>query len=106
MRFNLYFSVLLLSISSISWAAESTSDSGQTLLATAKLAGACGMAGQMASFQESTKMAGGTEFLNRFMNTEAARLGWTRDQYLANCRIALKKYQAFYDALDETDKAH
>ncbi|WP_454842883.1 hypothetical protein [Pseudomonas hormoni] len=100
MRVSLYVSVLLLSISSISWADESTSNAGLEILATAKMSGGCGILGQMVSFQESTKMAGGTEFLNRFMTTEAARLGFTLDKYVAMCRHVHEKYQAMYDAAE------
>lgn len=100
MRVSPYVAAFLLSIPSISWADKSDSESGLELLATAKMSGACGVLGQMVSFQESTKMAGGTQFLNRFMTTEAARLGFTLDQYVANCRAIHEKYQVIYDALE------
>lgn len=100
MRLSRYVFIPLLLISSTSWAEKSDSESGLELLVTAKMSGACGILGQMVSFQESTKMAGGTQFLNRFMTTEAARLGFTLDQYVANCRAVHEKYQVIYDALE------
>ncbi len=106
MRSNLYHVGLLLLVSSSSWADETPPVSGTEMLAAAKLSGACGIIGQMASFQDSTKMAGGTEFLNRFMTTEAARLGWTLDQYVERCRGAHQVYQTFYDAFDQREIAH
>lgn len=105
MRLKRHFVWFCISISSASWADETPTVSGTELLAAAKLSGACGIVGQMASFQDSTKMAGGTEFLNRFMIAEAARLGWTLDQYLERCRGALKVYQTYYDELDKSEKA-
>jgi len=104
MRFKLYLAVLLISLSSASWSDEKPSVSATELLASAKLSGACGIIVQMADFQQSTKMAGGTEFLYRFTNTEAARLGWTVDQYLEHCRTAHKVYQTYYDALEQGEK--
>ena len=106
MHVQRYLAGLLLLIPSVSWADDIASLSDTELLAAAKLSGACGIIGQMASFQDSTKMPGGTEFLNRFMSTEAARLGWTLDQYLSNCRNALNTYQAYYDAADKNEKSH
>ena len=104
MLLNRYLAALLFSITSTSWADDAPLVSGTELLAAAKLSGACGIIGQMASFQDSTKMAGGTEFLNRFMITEASRLGWTLDQYLERCRGALQVYQTYYEELEKSEK--
>ncbi|WP_338508472.1 hypothetical protein [Pseudomonas poae] len=106
MHLKRHFAWFCISMSSTSWASATPSVSGTELLAAAKLSGACGIVGQMASFQDSTKMAGGTEFLNRFMIAEAARLGWTLDQYLEHCRGAIQLYQTYYDELDKSETAH
>ena len=62
------------------------------LLTITKVAGMCGTFKQMATFQESTKMPGGDEFILRFMNTEAARLGKTLPQFLNECKSAVDIY--------------
>ena len=70
------------------------------MLIAAKATGMCGTFKQMSIFQESTKMPGGDEFLVRFLNTEAARLGKTLPQFLAECQAAVENYVALIDILE------
>ena len=63
----------------------------------AKGAGMCGTIGQISRFQDSTKMPGGHEFVIRFFNTEAARLGISFKQFLVNCVDYEKKYAQFVE---------
>lgn len=62
------------------------------MLLTAKLAGACGALKQLAYFQETTQMPNGTEFIERYFNFEAARLGKTLEEYLIGCQSTANKY--------------
>jgi len=54
--------------------------SGQGILATAKLAGVCGIVDSMIHFQTTTKMIGGDDFVARFWSVEATRLGFSVEQ--------------------------
>jgi len=62
------------------------------LLIVAKATGMCGTIKQLTAFQESTKMPGGDEFILRFVNTEAARLGKTVPQFLSECQSSVGIY--------------
>ena len=62
----------------------------QGVLANAKFSGACGIMIQMFMFQETTKMPGGNEFLERFWHTEMARLGYSQDEYIAQCKRSVE----------------
>ncbi len=62
------------------------------LMIVAKATGMCGVYRQMAIFQESTKMSGGNEFILRFLNTEAARLGHTPESFMQQCAQVTEKY--------------
>lgn len=66
------------------------------MLAGAKIAGACGILVQMNDFQQSTRMVGGDEFMERFWKTEAARLGKTMKEFGDLCRDAIKFYNDMY----------
>lgn len=68
-------------------------------LVMAKFSGACGVLNQMVQFQAATKMAGGTEFLSRFLATEAARLGTTQAEYMERCSSAIEYYNAIFEAI-------
>ncbi|MCY1390149.1 hypothetical protein D3C76_589640 [compost metagenome] len=85
------------------WAAEPSDNMVKGILVSAKFSGGCSMIVQMATFQESTKMPGGDEFLLRFLNMEAARLGFTSKEYMEQCQQAAKVYQTYYDALETTE---
>lgn len=83
-------------------AADKPGGSALDLIVTAKFSGGCGIIAQMATFQQSTKMSGGDEFLGRFLNTESARLGMSLKQYLEQCRQSAEIYQTYYDELQKT----
>ena len=57
-----------------------------------KVAGMCGMIRQLTFFQESTQMVGGNEFIERFLSTEAARLGQSLTEFLEGCIRAVDKF--------------
>lgn len=69
-------------------------------LIAAKATGMCGAIKQMSAFQESTKMPGGDGFILRFLNTEAARLGKTLPEFLAQCKAAVDTYTALMSSLE------
>jgi hypothetical protein len=62
------------------------------MLVVAKYAGFCGAIIGIYNFQQATKMAGGDEFVARFIATEAARLGTTVEKIVANCQASIKSY--------------
>ena len=62
------------------------------LLVASKATGMCGNIQQMVAFQESTQMDGGDEFISRFVSTEAARLGKTVPEFVAQCDSAIAIY--------------
>ncbi|OUR70774.1 hypothetical protein A9Q78_11785 [Methylophaga sp. 41_12_T18] len=82
--------------------AEESSESTQLveMMVTAKATGMCGVFSQMARFQESTKMPGGDEFIVRFLNTEAARLGYSLEEFMAACPTVTKNYNAYMNLLN------
>ena len=69
----------------------------QSLLAVGKGTGACGILHQQLTFQSTTMMAGGNEFIVRFWTTEAARLGMTLDQYAEHCTTAIASYDKLWE---------
>ncbi|MGB5966680.1 MAG: hypothetical protein WBG65_14250 [Sulfurimonadaceae bacterium] len=73
------------------------------LLIVAKATGMCGTIKQLTSFQESTKMPGGDEFILRFVNTEAARLGKTVPQFLSKCQNSVSIYTKTMQSLGFED---
>lgn len=94
-----YLIFLLLTIGGNAYA-DTNSDGGTLgILISAKFSGGCGIIGQMATFQQSTQMAGGDEFILRFIGAEAARLGFTAKEYMQRCAGANEIYQTYYDAL-------
>lgn len=101
-----YLLLLILSVS-VSWSYDDTklkeSEASLTLLAQVKMAGICGTYKQMALFQESTKMAGGDEFLQRYINTEVARLNITHDTLLKMCENATQTYDTTLKAVEEVN---
>jgi len=90
---------------SLSGVAKSDSDMDtiKHYMVVAKATGMCGVFVQMASFQEATKMKGGTEFIVRFLSTEAARLGYTLDAFMESCPKVTKKYKTFMEILNESE---
>ena len=70
------------------------------ILVTAKTTGMCGTLKQLTAFQESTKMEGGDEFIMRFINTEAARLGKNIPDFLKLCEESVAIYTRTMKSLD------
>ena len=70
---------------------------------SAKACGGGGIIRQMALFQESTQMAGGHEFLVRFYQTEAARLGTTAQGLSESQNKACQTMDAFLELLDSIE---
>jgi len=62
------------------------------LLVVSKATGRCGIIQQLTAFQSTTKMAGGNEFLARFLKTEMARLGQTLPVFLEQCEYSISVY--------------
>lgn len=62
------------------------------MMVSAKATGMCGVFSQMVNFQQSTKMAGGDEFIVRFLTTEAGRLGHTLESFMAQCPVVVENY--------------
>ena len=69
------------------------------MMVVAKATGMCGVFSQMVSFQEATKMPGGDDFIVRFMNTEAVRLGHTLESFLSQCQTAVERYNSDMEML-------
>ena len=61
-------------------------------LQIAKVAGMCGALKQITSFQETTQMPGGNEFILRFFQTESARLGMELQDFLKSCIDSTDEY--------------
>ncbi len=78
--------------------------SGQGILSVAKMAGACGIMDSLIQFQKTTKMAGGEEFVTRFWEVEAARLGMSVKQYSDQCNGAISGYGKLWDAAESSTK--
>ncbi|WP_316423345.1 hypothetical protein [Escherichia coli] len=94
--------ILLILFFSTIVCAKPKSDNGdlkglQELMITSKVAGMCGTIKQMATFQESTKMPGGDEFLQRFLTTEQARLGMNPQEFLEACQKSISAYTNYYN---------
>ncbi|EKO3488609.1 hypothetical protein KW410_06790 [Vibrio fluvialis] len=77
-------------------------DDLKLMLISAKMHGACGLVHQMANFQSSTQLAGGDEFISRFMTTELARLNMTGEEFLSSCDKAASYYKYYMDLFKTT----
>ena len=100
---HLFFAVLLVALSffgSGNARAEQTSEFGQGLLSTAKIAGACGILDSLIHFQNTTKMNGGDEFVSRFWSLEATRLGISVEELSTRCNQALAAYDTYWNMLE------
>jgi hypothetical protein len=95
----LFMSILV--FSSFSKAEEKQDDMSEIIgmMVVAKATGICGVLSQMINFQETTKMSGGDEFIMRFLNTEAARLGKTVNDYVGDCPVIIEKYNGYMKLL-------
>ena len=72
----------------------------QGTLAVAKFTGGCGILESMVNFQKATQMPGGGDFITRFWTTEAARLGFSMQQYVDNCNKSTEMYNQIWKAAD------
>ncbi|MHB8764840.1 MAG: hypothetical protein ACYDA8_10980 [Deferrisomatales bacterium] len=70
----------------------------QGLLSTAKMAGACGIMDSMIQLQKTTKLPGGDEFVARFWSVEAARLGYSVQQFSDTCNKSIEAYNRLWSA--------
>lgn len=84
--------LLILLFPCVAYSQSKDVESLQELMAVTKMAGMCGVLSQMARFQETTQMKGGDEFIVRFTTTEAARLGFTLEDFLDKCVYFTKLY--------------
>jgi hypothetical protein len=78
--------------------------SGQEVLATAKIAGACGILDSMIYFQKTTKMENGDEFISRFWAVEAARRGMTVQKMSEQCDGAVTLYDKLWKSMEPKSK--
>ena len=76
-------------------------DTMHDLMLTSKWAGMCGMYGSMIQFQDSTKMPGGDEFLERFIKMEMARLDTTFVEFARSCKKSVETYDSYYNIKPE-----
>ena len=93
---------LLLLVPALANAEESDKEAGDQLVSmmvVAKATGMCGVLSQLVRFQETTKMKGGDEFVMRFLNTEAARLGHTVESYIGQCPSVIEKYKGYMELI-------
>jgi hypothetical protein len=95
----LFISILV--FSSFTNAEEKQGDMSEIIgmMVVAKATGMCGVLSQMINFQQTTKMDGGDEFMIRFINTEAARLGKTLEVYVGDCPPIVEKYNGYMKML-------
>lgn len=76
----------------------------QDMLLVSKMTGVCGVMQQMAAFQSSTKIPGGSEFTKRFWQTEFARLGKSQETFLKECEGSIAAYNQLWQASEELQK--
>lgn len=84
-------------------AEQSSRDFIQEVLATGKMAGACGIIQLQIQFQANTNMPGGADFVERFVSTEAARLGKSSDEYMNNCAMSISTYSRMWELSETVD---
>ncbi|MTC37600.1 hypothetical protein GKR70_03465 [Providencia alcalifaciens] len=73
----------------------------EELMIVSKYSGMCGVFYQLTRFQEATQMDKGDEFLERFMNTELARMNLKPEEFVKNCNDATKTYENYKKNLNE-----
>lgn len=76
----------------------------QKLMAVSKMAGVCGVMQQMGKFQSATKMPNGDAFIERFWQTEFARLGKTQAQFFKECEFSISEYEQFWQLTDQAKR--
>lgn len=74
----------------------------QGVLATAKMAGACGIMDAIINFQRTTGMEGGDDFVIRFWELEAARLGKSVRELSEICDASVRSYEALWGAAERS----
>ncbi|HHR6170838.1 TPA: hypothetical protein ACS71B_000536 [Providencia alcalifaciens] len=74
------------------------------LMLVSKYSGMCGVFYQLTRFQETTQMDKGDEFLERFMNTELARMNLKPEEFVKNCNDATKTYETYKNDLREMEE--
>ncbi len=97
---NMMFLLFLIPL--VANAEESEKEAGDQLVSmmvVAKATGMCGVLSQLVRFQEATKMKGGDEFVMRFLNTEAVRLGYTVESYIGQCPDIVEKYKGYMELI-------
>lgn len=72
----------------------------QGIMAISKMTGMCGVMDSMVHFQNTTKLAGGDDFVARYWHAEAARLGLTVKQLSDHCDEVMQKYGDLSQLLD------
>lgn len=72
----------------------------QGMLAIAKYTGACGILDSLVTFQKTTRMSGGDEFVARFWTVEAARLGLSVKQLSDRCNQSIAAYEKLWKAAE------
>ncbi|MFT5709318.1 MAG: hypothetical protein ACI8QT_000004 [Halioglobus sp.] len=65
------------------------------IMVTSKMTGICGLVTQMVTFQETTKMDRGDDFMVRFLTTETARLGMSLEGFVAQCKTVVANYEEY-----------
>jgi hypothetical protein len=76
----------------------------QDMILVSKMAGVCGVMQQMATFQETTQMPGGNEFIERFWKTEFARLGKSQATFFKECESSIAIYNQLWQASEKLEK--
>jgi hypothetical protein len=74
------------------------------LLASAKMAGVCGIMDSQVDFQTKTKMHGGDEIIGRFWLIEATRLGLSTEEFYKLCEKSVLIYDKYRNELEEMQK--
>lgn len=99
MRVHKFF--VLACVGSLSLAVPASAQNeltAQGMLATAKFAGACGILDSMITFQKTTRMPGGEDFVVRFWAVEAARLGLSVQALSDRCSQSITAYDKLWQA--------
>ena len=99
---TLQFLFIILGLASSAHANEESSL--QDMLLVSKMTGVCGVMQQMAAFQSSTKMSGGSEFIERFWRTEFARLGKSQETFFKECEDSIAAYNQLWHASEQLKK--
>ena len=95
------FAIILVLLLSVETRADKENEDALGVLAAAKMAGACGILDSMIYFQKSTQIDNGEVFIGRFWTMEAARLGWTLEEYSNTCNSATKLYNTMVSATEK-----